>query len=72
MALVVERCRDCHASGDDEVRVLKGLETFERVAPDADEVGGGAFDQLPEWRQPQMLAGSRVAADSTSSGVRAR
>src|SRR5215471_909043 len=43
-------CGDGHASGDDEVWVLQGLELFEWVAADADEVGGGAFDELPERR----------------------
>ena len=45
MCSVADGCGDGHASGDDEVWVLQGLELFEWVATDADEVGGGAFDQ---------------------------
>src|SRR5215469_1947143 len=51
-------CGDGHASGDDEVWVLQGLELFEWVAADADEVGGGAFDQLSERCEAEVFAGS--------------
>ena len=50
---------DRHAPRHDEVGVLKQLEPLERVASHADEIGGSAFDELPEWRQPEMFPCSR-------------
>ncbi len=43
----IKRLDDRRAPGHDQVRVLEQLELLERVAPDADEIGGSTLHEPP-------------------------